>query len=262
MLRFKNLGSGSAGNATLVQAQSGQSTTQVLIDCGLSMAQLSARLELIDLELSDVDALFITHEHSDHVGHARQFGLRTGKPIWCSQGTQLASQTIDWGLNSDQLCCARDGETIEVGELQLTPFTVPHDAREPLQVCMSDGNVKLGLVTDLGHASAHVLQSLRQCQALILEANHDQDMLRLSKYPSFLKSRISGPLGHLSNQASAHLLQSVMHDQLKTVVAAHLSEKNNTPELVGLAFGAVLNCPAHEVIIAHQDHGTDWWVVS
>ena len=261
MLRFKNLGSGSAGNATLIQAQSGQSSTQILIDCGLSMTELSSRLERIDLELSDLDALFITHEHSDHVGHARQFGLRTGKPIWFSQGTQLASQTLEWGLGSEQLCCARDGETIEVGELQITPFTVPHDAREPLQVCLSDGNVKLGLVTDLGHASAHVLKSLQHCQALILEANHDQDLLRLSKYPSFLKSRISGPLGHLSNQASAELLKNVMHDQLKTVVAAHLSEKNNTPELVGQAFAAVLNCAADEVIIAHQDHGTEWWVV-
>jgi phosphoribosyl 1,2-cyclic phosphodiesterase len=260
-LRFKNLGSGSAGNATLIQAQSGQSSTQILIDCGLSMTELSSRLERIDLELSDLDALFITHEHSDHVGHARQFGLRTGKPIWCSQGTQLASQTLEWGLGREQLCCARDGETIEVGELQITPFTVPHDAREPLQVCLSDGNVKLGLVTDLGHASAHVLKSLQHCQALILEANHDQDLLRLSKYPSFLKSRISGPLGHLSNQASAELLKNVMHDQLKTVVAAHLSEKNNTPQLVGQAFASVLNCAADEVIIAHQDEGTEWWVV-
>ncbi len=261
MLRFKNLGSGSAGNATLVQAQSGNTTTQILIDCGLSMPELSARLALIDLGLTDLDALFITHEHTDHVGHARQFGLRTGKPIWCSQGTQLASQTQDWGLRPEQMCCARDGEVIEVGGLEITPFTVPHDAREPLQVCMSDGNVKLGLVTDLGHASAHVLQSLQGCHALILEANHDQDMLRLSKYPSFLKSRISGPLGHLSNQASAQLLQNVMHDQLKTVVAAHLSEKNNTPELVAQAFGSVLNCAAHDVIIAHQEHGTDWWMV-
>ncbi len=245
----------------MVQAQCGSTSTQILVDCGLSMPELSARLSLVDLEIGDMDALFITHEHADHVGHARQFGLRTGKPIWCSQGTQLASQTQEWGLKAHQLCCARDGESIEVGDLQITPFTVPHDAREPLQVCISDGRVKLGLVTDLGHASAHVVQSLQQCHALILEANHDADMLRLSKYPSFLKSRISGPLGHLSNAASAHLLQSVMHGQLKTVVAAHLSDKNNTPELVGQAFGAVMNCAAQEVIIAHQDRGTDWWVV-
>lgn len=267
MLRFKSLGSGSSGNATLVEStQSGQ-TSRVLIDCGLSMTELRQQLTPEGLDIEDIQALFVTHEHSDHVGQAKQFGLKTGRPIIASQGTQLAIQVHSWGLKQDQIQRASDSEVIQIGSLRLHPFTVPHDAREPLQLCLSDGEVKMGLVTDLGHVSSHVVRTLQNCHALILECNHDEQLLRLSKYPSFLKARISGPLGHLSNKDSAKLLQAVLNEKLKTVVAAHLSEKNNTPELATKALLEVIDAHEHvdhprlskpQLIVADPELGTQW----
>ena len=261
MLRFKSLGSGSTGNATLVESSQGENTSRVLIDCGLSMTELRTQLSPMGLDLEDIQALFVTHEHADHVGHAKQFGLKTGRPIFTSQGTQLAIQVHSWGLREEQIQCASDSEVIHIGHLQLCPFTVPHDAREPLQLSLSDGEMKLGLVTDLGHVSSHVIRALQNCHALILECNHDEHMLRLSKYPSFLKARISGPLGHLSNKDSAQLLRAVMNTGLKTVVAAHLSEKNNTPELATNALLEVLEHQGSHLIVADPQKGTDWITV-
>ncbi len=258
MLRFKSLGSGSAGNATLVEARSSTEVSRVLIDCGLSISELSSRLGELSLTLTDIDAMFVTHEHTDHVGNARQFALKSKRPIWMSQGTQLATQALGWGLQPTQIQTARDHQVIEVGVLQITPFTVPHDAREPLQVTLTDGTFKLGLATDLGHASAHVIKALQDCHALILESNHDSDLLRMSKYPSFLKSRISGPLGHLSNRESAELLRHLLNPNLRQVVAAHLSERNNTPQLVIDALCPVMGCEPDDLIIAHAEHGSPW----
>lgn len=258
MLRFKSLGSGSAGNATLVESQSSKGVTRVLIDCGLSMNELNSQLREFSLTMQDIDAMFITHEHSDHVGNARQFALKSHRPIWMSQGTQLATQAFSWGLQAQQLQTAKDQHIIQIGALKITPFTVPHDAREPLQVTLTDGNFKLGLVTDLGHASAHVVQSLQGCHALLLESNHDPDLLRASKYPAFLKSRISGPLGHLSNQESANLLKLVFNPNLRHVVAAHLSERNNTPQLVMQALCPVMGDQAQNLIIANAAQGCPW----
>jgi phosphoribosyl 1,2-cyclic phosphodiesterase len=261
VFRFKSLGSGSAGNATLIESHAPQGISRVLIDCGLTMSELSARLGELSIELCDIDALFVTHEHTDHVGNARQFGIKSKRPIWMSQGTQLATQALSWGLEASQIQTARDLHLIQVGSLQITPFTVPHDAREPLQVTLTNGRFKLGLVTDLGHASEHVVQALQDCHALIIESNHDSDMLRMSKYPSFLKSRISGPLGHLSNRESAELLKRILHPNLRQVVAAHLSERNNSPQLVQDALCPVLNCEPDELIIAHAEHGSPWIVL-
>ena len=138
MLRFKNLGSGSAGNATLIEATCGLQVSRLLVDCGLSVRELNRRLLAADLTLEDVDAVFITHEHADHIGHAKSFALRTGKPVWMSRGTALASQFFDWGLSPSQCHIASDSQVFEMGCLQITPFTVPHDAREPLQLRCTD----------------------------------------------------------------------------------------------------------------------------
>jgi phosphoribosyl 1,2-cyclic phosphodiesterase len=258
LLRFKNLGSGSAGNATLVEARDGQQVSRLLIDCGLRVSELRRRLQSAGLDLSDLDGLFVTHEHSDHVGHTHRFAQETGLPVWMSEGTRLACQAELWGLPSGQLQTARDGVTFGLGALALHPFTVPHDAREPLQLRCSDGDRCLGVLTDLGHASAHVVQALQGCHALLLEANHDVGMLSRSSYPAFLRQRIAGPLGHLSNADAAALLQAVHHPGLSCVVAAHLSERNNTPSLAQAAFSAVLGCLAEDVLVADPQTGSDW----
>ena len=261
MLRFKNLGSGSAGNATLIEAHCGAQVSRVLIDCGLSVRELNKRLVQADLTIDDIDAVFITHEHADHVGHARAFAQRTGAQVWMSRGTALACELDQWGLENGQFQVARDGQAIEVGALQLNPFTVPHDAREPLQLRCTDGNRHLGVITDLGHASSHVVESLQGCHALLLEANHDPELLEASAYPSFLKQRVAGPWGHLANHAAADLLARVKHNQLNCILAAHLSERNNTPELARTSLCEPMGCAPLDIAVADPIEGSDWMAV-
>jgi len=261
MLRFKSLGSGSSGNATLVEVQSGAKTTRLLIDCGLRLRDLEARLIESGTSAENLDAIFITHEHGDHIGCARSLVKRYATPLWMSQGTWLAIQNDGWVQFQHLLNVARDGCTIELGDLQALPFTVPHDAREPLQLRCSDGNRHLGVVTDLGHASSHVVASLQGCHALLLEANHDPDLLQASTYPSFLKQRVAGPWGHLANHAAADLLSRIKHEQLNHVLAAHLSERNNTPNLARACLSMALGCEPLEIQVANPQTGSDWLVV-
>jgi len=258
MLRFKSLGSGSSGNATLIEAQSGMHTTRLLIDCGIRLRDLEARLSEAGTCAEDLDAIFITHEHGDHIGCARSFVKRYSTPLWMSQGTWLAVSDEAWVPHQHLLNVARDGCTIEIGALQALPFTVPHDAREPLQLRCSDGNRHLGIVTDLGHASSHVVASLQGCHALLLEANHDPDMLQASAYPNFLKQRVAGPWGHLANHAAAELLARIKHENLNYVQAAHLSERNNTPELARACLSTALSCNPLDIDVADPMTGSAW----
>lgn len=254
MLRFKSLGSGSSGNATLVEAQ-GLLPFRVLIDCGLGLKHLVYRLGQAGLRPEDIHAVFITHEHGDHIGCARSLSLRYRIPVWMSHGTHAATGSQDFdGL----LRTARDGETIDLGGLQLAPFTVPHDAREPLQLTCTDGSAKLGILTDLGHATAHVMAHLQACDALLLECNHDTEMLAQSAYPAFLKRRVGGQYGHLANSAAADIARTVQHRGLKHLVAAHLSAQNNRPALVQDVMAQALSCAPDDIIIAKPDAGSCW----
>ena len=258
MLRFRNLGSGSSGNATIVEASSGCGSTRLLVDCGLGVRQLEQRLAHCGLASSDIDAIFITHEHADHIGCARSLALRGRIPVWMSPGTYAAIGSPDMeGLLRE----AGDGTAIALQDLSLLPFTVPHDAREPLQLRCSDGDRTLGILTDLGHATAHVLKSLRQCHALLLEFNHDSDLLARSSYHPSLKKRVGGKYGHLSNDAAASLATALDHAGLATVVAAHLSRQNNLPELVRVALGHALNREPASIPVADPVTGTDWLTV-
>lgn len=255
MLRFKSLSSGSSGNATLVEAGSSLTRTRLLIDCGLGPRQLDQRLGRAGLAIQQIDAIFITHEHADHIGSACAVALKHGIPIWMSRGTHRALGEPELhGL----LRLARDQTDIEIKDLRIRPFTVPHDAREPLQLCCSDGDVILGVLTDLGHASSHVLRQLSACHALLLECNHDRDMLAASSYPPFLKKRVGGDFGHLANPAAAEILRAVAHHGLRRVVAAHLSEQNNRPELAQAALAEALNCQPAEIGVALARVGTEW----
>jgi phosphoribosyl 1,2-cyclic phosphodiesterase len=255
MLRFRNLGSGSAGNATVVEAREGTQTVRLLIDCGLGIRQLEARLAEAGLELRQLDAIFITHEHSDHIGCARSLAVRERIPVWMSQGTYAAIQMPDF---DGMLRTAQDGVAIDLGSLQVMPFTVPHDAREPLQLSCTDGESKLGVLTDLGHASQHVLTHLADCHALLLECNHDTDLLVNGPYPQFLKQRVGGKHGHLANEASAAIARTLRHPALGHVVAAHLSEQNNRPELARAALANALGRAPSDIGVACQQKGTDW----
>jgi len=255
MLRFRSLGSGSTGNATLVEASSGGRVTRLLIDCGFALRHLEARLARVGLEPAQIDAVFITHEHGDHIGCAHLLSRRHGTAVWMSEGTWLATGAADF---EGRLFLARDGEPIEIGDMRLSPFTVPHDAREPLQLRCSDGARHLGVLTDLGHATPHVLAQLSGLDALLLEFNHDAEMLARSAYPPFLKQRVGGRYGHLSNSDAAAIAQALRHGGLRHLVAAHLSEQNNRPEIVRAAMADVMGTDADEMLTAHAAQGTPW----
>ena len=254
MLRFCSLGSGSTGNATLIEAGSGATTTRVLVDCGFSARELQARLERAGASLDAIDAVFVTHEHGDHVGCAATLARRHGIAVWMSRGTHAAIGTPDLpGLHF-----AHDGEAITVGDLLLQPYTVPHDAREPLQLACSDGAVRLGILTDAGSPTPHLLRQLAACDALLLECNHDRDMLAASSYPAALKARIAGRHGHLANDTAAEILAACLHGALRHVVAAHLSESNNTPALAAAALAAAAGTTADEICVADPLLGFGW----
>lgn len=256
MMRFRSLGSGSTGNATLVEASDGLTTSRLLIDCGLGIRQLEKQLAAAGLATTDLDAVFITHEHADHIGCVQRLAQRDGIPVWMSHGTRLGMGALppDDGWIHE----ARNEEIIAIGALQVRPFTVPHDAREPLQLVCSDGAVALGILTDLGHATPHVVSQLQGCAALLLECNHDAELLACSSYPYFLQKHIAGPLGHLANSQSAELLAAIAHAGLRHVVAAHLSQQNNRPELARRALAEALNTAEEEILVAAPVGGTAW----
>ena len=258
MLRFRSLGSGSSGNATVVEATSGSTRLRLLVDCGFNLKQLDLRLARAGLSADGLDAIFVTHEHADHIGSALALSLRQRIPVWMSEGTHVASGSADF---DGRLHIAADGSPVELGCLRLDPFTVPHDAREPLQLRCTDGNRSLAILTDLGHISTHVLHHLAGCDALLLECNHDVDLLATSSYHPALKRRVGGQYGHLSNDAAAALLQAINHAKLGTLVAAHLSAQNNRPALARTALAFASGRLAADVGVANQSHGTDWLTV-
>lgn len=257
MLRFCSLGSGSSGNATLVEARSGARAVCVLIDCGLTLRELAKRLAERGCTPADLSAVFVTHEHSDHVGCVTALMRRHGVPVWMSEGTWRGFAREH--APPPGLRFARDAEAVLIDDLvQLQPYTVPHDAREPLQLTVGDGRHRLGVLTDAGIDTPRIVAELQGCTALLLECNHDLQLLEASDYPTFLKRRISGPRGHLSNPCAASILARCRHAGLKHVVAAHLSERNNRPQLAAQTLAAVLGTSAHEVMVADPECGSPW----
>lgn len=255
MIRFKSLGSGSTGNATVIQARSScAGTTHLLVDCGLGIRQLDKRLGQAGMLAEQIDAIFITHEHSDHIGCARTLAFRERIPVYMSEGTWLGIGQPDFdGL----LRIVHDSVDIDLGGLQVRPFTVPHDAREPLQLTCTDGASRMGVLTDLGHATPHVIGHLSGCATLLLECNHDPEMLQAGPYPWFLKRRVGGDWGHLANDAAAAIAQAVLPHGLRRVVAAHLSEQNNRPELARAALTSALG-ESVEIHVADGPTGSGW----
>ena len=262
-MRFCSLGSGSTGNATLIEAGSGATRTRVLVDCGFSLRELEARLARAGVGIETITAAFVTHEHGDHIGCATTLARRHAVPLWMSRGTWRAIGSPEFDDAHDTLLhFARDGQPIELGELLLTPFTVAHDAQEPLQLRASDGAHRLGVLTDVGSSTPHLLENLQRCDALLLECNHDPGMLAASSYPASLKARIGGRFGHLANDIAAQILGQCLHDGLGRIVAAHLSESNNTPELARAALSAVCGAAPGDIVVADPLLGFDWIEVS
>ena len=250
-MRFASLGSGSRGNALLIEA----GNTRVLIDAGFGPREISRRLARFDLAGEDVDAVLVTHEHSDHVGGVFACARRFGWTVLLTHGTLSACREDRIG---DEIKIIDSHQPFSVGDLGIQPFPVPHDAREPVQFVLTDGSGRLGVLTDAGHVTAHMVAMLTGCDALVLECNHDVELLARSSYPPALKRRVGGPWGHLDNAAAASLLAKLDVSRLRHIVAAHLSEQNNLPSLARDALSAVLGCAPEWIGIATQSEGFAW----
>ena len=226
-LRFCLLASGSRGNAIFVQAGS----EAILVDCGLSGRELLGRLERAGLDHRQLKAILVTHEHRDHVAGVGVVARKLRLPVLATPATFAECP----GLGPVRHQAFRAGEGFRLGKLTIQPFAIPHDAADPVGLVIANGSARLGLATDLGQALKLVQARLAGCQALILEHNHDPQMLSEGPYPIWLQQRVRSRHGHLSNQQGAELLAAVHGTELRQVVLAHLSEKNNTPELAAAA---------------------------
>lgn len=253
MLRFALLGSGSDGNGLLIE----QGSTRILIDCGFSVTETKRRLERLGITPDLLTAILVTHEHADHIQGVERLSRHYSIPVYTSQGTQHV-MTSKWSRISCQtLRCTRP---TQIGELEIHPYTVPHDAREPLQYVISNGKRRLGLLTDVGQSTPHIEAALSGCDALILEANHDISRLAANtRYPASLKARIRSIYGHLDNDSACHLLSRLDVSNLQCLVAAHLSEDNNDPDLVRTLFSKTLGRDPDWMYIANQEDGFPWF---
>lgn len=250
-MRFTSLGSGSSGNGLVVES----GRTRVLMDCGFPIADTKARLERAGLAPSDLTAIVVTHEHDDHMGGVARFALRYAIPVYLTRGT---SQWLPEEFPAVLVRYIDSHTPFAVDAIAVDPFPVPHDAREPVQYVFSDGSVRLGVVTDLGTVTQHVVEKLSGCEALVIECNHDLDMLMTGPYPDALKRRVAGRFGHLSNADGGRLVAALDRGRLRHLIAAHLSQQNNTPALAVDALARAAGCEREWVGVARQDEGFAW----
>ncbi|MGE5524205.1 MAG: MBL fold metallo-hydrolase [Rhodospirillaceae bacterium] len=252
MIRFASLGSGSEGNGLLVEVGS----TRLLLDCGFRLKDVVARLGRLGVLAEQLDGILVTHEHDDHAGGVGPLARKFGIPVYITYGTLAALGGERARLPTTHLIDSHTPFT--VGELEVHPYPVPHDAREPAQYVLSDGQRRLGVLTDVGCSTPYIERTLSGLDALMLECNHDTDMLMNGPYPMSLKQRIASRHGHLANQAAARLIAAIDCTRLQHFVAAHLSQQNNTPELARHAMAQALNTSAEWITVATQHDGFSW----
>ncbi len=252
-IRVCVLGSGSRGNSALVATEK----TRLLVDAGLSRRDTYARLAAVGEPTDGFNALLISHEHTDHINGARMLALDLQAPIFISPATRDA---IRWDPKIMAFETFTAGNKFAVGDIEVTPFSIPHDAVDPVAFTFEAEGIKIGLVTDLGTIPEVVNQRVRGCHCLIFESNHDLDMLKVGPYPWHVKQRLMSRHGHLSNRATAQFLSQSYDGQARTLVLAHLSETNNLPEIARMSALEALaerpNGEAPELHIAIQSEPT------
>ena len=249
-MRIASLGSGSKGNATLVNTGG----TLLLIDCGLPRRDVEERLQSRGVSGQDIDAILVTHEHGDHCRGVVPLAKAYDLPVFLTAGT-VSSGKVE-GLTSGVVI--RPGDQFAVGDVDICAEPVPHDAREPVQFCFNHNDLKLGVLTDLGSITPHVVQAFSGCDALVLEFNHDPQMLANGPYPYAVKRRVGGDFGHLNNAQARQFLDYADTTRLKVLFVAHVSQRNNVPELADAALSDWSGLASCQVIHATQETGFDW----
>ncbi len=251
-MRFACLGSGSQGNSLVIEV----ARTRLLLDCGFTLKEVTARLSRLGLQPDMIDGIVITHEHEDHIGGVERFARRFDVPVWLTHGTLRGAKKTFSTL--PRINIIDSYQRFSIGDIDIEPYPVPHDALEPTQFIFGDGAFRLGVLTDTGCSTTHIETVLSRCHALVLECNHDAQLLASSNYPQSLKQRVGGRLGHLENTASAKLLANLDYSLLQHLFAAHLSRINNTPKLAQSALSSAINCELDWIGVADQGTGFDW----
>lgn len=247
-LQFTSLGSGSKGNCTVVQ----HGRTTILVDCGFSRVRTIEKLRSRGVAPEDVDAIVVTHEHSDHISGVRLFANHFDVPVFATSGTFSAIDKLGHTLVNEIVA----GDCIDIGELQVHSVPVPHDAREPTQFIFDNQSVRLGILTDIGVITDHVVEQYSLCNALFVESNHDTDMLWSGNDPQYLKSRVSSDRGHLSNDQAREFIDQVLHERLTTIAIGHISQRNNSVSMLQREYSDLIR--ARKVEFATQEYGTSW----
>lgn len=250
-LRFISLGSGSRGNASLVEFGS----TVLMVDCGLPLKIVEERLQAADRQPSDIKAILVTHEHGDHAQGVAAFTKRYNTPVFMTCGTASALPAIA------RVRHLSPHRALTVGEIDVQPYPVPHDAREPCQFTFGAGGRRLGMLTDAGYVTPHMVERLTECDALALECNHDLESLQRGPYPESLKARVSSRFGHLNNHQTTELLHRLDATRVQWVLGLHLSERNNSPEHVRATLKPALDSARYPLHLATQDLPTAWLAV-
>lgn len=250
-LKVTVLGSGSRGNSILIESAG----TRLLVDAGFTARELDRRLQAVGVPARTLSALWITHEHRDHAAGMGPLARRLGLPVFLSEGARRACQSLLDGCQ--QVHLYRPARPVTIGDLRVDPFLTAHDAIDPVAIAVTERSTgyRAGLATDLGAPTAGVRHALHRCHVLVLEANHDEILLREGSYPASVKARIAGPRGHLSNRAAAHLAVELHHPMLAAVVLAHMSQECNEPELARAAVAQALAQVGYRgaLLVARQD---------
>ncbi|MEX0943861.1 MAG: MBL fold metallo-hydrolase [Pseudomonadales bacterium] len=249
-MRIASLGSGSRGNATLIEDED----TTILVDLGFSIKETIRRMDRLGRAPDDIAAILVTHEHADHIHGVAAFARKFNTPVYLTPGTYNRKKMGLMPLMKEVNC----HRAFRIGGFKVEPVPVPHDAREPCQYIVSGHGRKVGVLTDLGHISPYVEQQYAACDALLLECNHDVEMLANGPYPWALKQRVGGMHGHLSNQQAAGLLSKIQVERLQHLIICHVSEKNNHPDLALAAVQEPVRNWAGELHVADQGAGFDW----
>ncbi len=249
-MRFSSLGSGSKGNASLIES----GDTTVLIDCGFSVKQIETRLERLARNAGNITAIVITHEHSDHVAGLATLSQRYRIPVWITRGTFQGLTD----KNIPEVNFFNSHKPFSIGNIKITPAPVPHDAREPTQFIFESNGKRFGVLSDIGKITPHIEQIFTNLDSIFIESNHCINMLQVGPYPRFLKERVGGGLGHLSNDQCADFLKKISSVGMQHIIAGHISEKNNCPKLVKKTLSQALNLDHENIKIASQDRGVGW----
>lgn len=248
-MQFSSLGSGSKGNGTLIRYKD----CTILVDCGFTLKQTLKRLERLHVSAEQLDAIVVTHEHSDHLSGVGPLARKYKLPVYMTSATYRSRRI---GV-LPELIFIKNYLPFSIKSIDVIPVAVPHDASEPAQFVFEANDLRLGILTDLGSITPHIEMHYQACDGLVLEANHDSLMLASGSYPPSLKQRVGGPWGHLNNRQAADFLTCVDRERLKQLVIAHISLQNNTIELVEEAFAGVSE-PIDNIHYACQNEGFDW----